>query len=221
MIDIINKDIILENMTKVREPSHPEIVSRETILRLKTYQSLLETWQKKINLISSGSLPHIWERHFKDSLQVLEYLPHEKTSLIDLGSGAGFPGMVLGIACPDTLEVTLIESDRKKCIFLEIVSRETKTKLRILNSRIENKQDIQGDIITARGLAPLSLLFEYAFPLMKETSFCLFQKGKNVETEIEMAKKNWNFSLEIFPSLIDSTGSILKIEHLKRIPSHV
>lgn len=198
-----------------------EIVPRGTISRLKIYQALLETWQKKINLISPQSILHAWERHFKDSLQLLNYIPQKKASLIDLGSGAGFPGMVLGIALSEVLEVTLIESDRKKCIFLESVSRETQTKLRILNSRIENRQDIQGDIITARGLAPLSLLFEYAFPLMKKTSFCLFQKGKNVESEIEMAKKKWKFSLEIFPSLTDSTASILKIEHLKRIPIDV
>lgn len=198
-----------------------EIVPRGTISRLKIYQALLETWQKKINLISPQSLPHAWERHFKDSLQLLNYIPEKKASLIDLGSGAGFPGMVLGIAWPEILKVTLIESDRKKCIFLESVSRETQTPTKIFNSRIENSQEIQGDIITARGLAPLPLLFEYAFPFMKENSFCLFQKGKNVESEIETAQKKWKFSLEIFPSLTDSTASILKIEHLKRIPIDV
>jgi 16S rRNA (guanine527-N7)-methyltransferase len=202
-------------------PSHSENVSRETFLRLKLYQELLETWQRKINLISSGSLPDIWARHFEDSLQLLDYLPSSRKTLVDMGSGAGFPGMVLAISCLETLDVTLIESDRKKCLFLENVSRETKTALKIINSRIEDSQEIQADIITARALAPLPLLFEYAFPFMKEASFCLFQKGRNVEMEIDMAKKNWEFTLEIFPSLTDSKARILKIMHLKRIPFHV
>jgi 16S rRNA (guanine527-N7)-methyltransferase len=207
--------------TILRPEDISENVSRETFLRLKIYQDLLETWQKKINLISSGSIPHIWERHFEDSLQLLNYLPLTKKTLVDMGSGAGFPGMVLGIARPETLDVTLIESDRKKCIFLEIVSRETISPLKIINSRIEDSPEIQADIITARGLAPLTLLFEYAFPLMKEGSFCLFQKGKNVEMEMEVAQKKWEFTLEIFPSLTDSMARILKIKHLKRISSHV
>lgn len=192
-------------------------VSRETFSHLEIYKALLEAWQKKINLVSSSTLPHLWERHFEDSLQLLPYLPTIKSTLIDLGSGAGFPGLVLAICRRKTLEVTLVESDLRKCLFLENVSRETFSTVTILRSRIESLSEIKGDVITARGLAPLSDLLDYAFPLMKKTSFCLFLKGKDAEKEIEMAKKKWDFCLEIFPSLTDSKGRLLKISHLKRI----
>ena len=188
---------------------------------LKTYQHLLETWQPKINLISSSTLPNAWDRHFVDSLQLLSYLPQEKLSLIDLGSGAGFPGLVLAIERPETLEVTLVESDLRKCLFLETVSRETKIKVTVLRSRIESLFDeSKKDVITARGLASLSLLLEYVFPFMKENSMALFLKGKEVEKEIQEAQKKWDFSLEIFPSLTDPRGRILKVKQLKRIFSN-
>lgn len=193
-------------------------VSRETLNRLKEYQNLLEIWQKKLNLVSSASLSEAWDRHFLDSYQLLVHLPSEPLSLIDLGSGAGFPGLVLAILRQETLSVTLIESDFKKCVFLENVSRETKTPVTVLRSRIESLGDsIQGDVITARGLAPLPQLLAYAFPLMKEKSVGLFLKGKDVEKEIEEAKKKWNFDLELYPSLTDSGGRILKVEHLKKV----
>jgi 16S rRNA (guanine527-N7)-methyltransferase len=193
-------------------------VSRETMERLKTFQRLLEEWQRKINLVSSSTLPHLWDRHFKDSLQLLPYLPKEKATLIDLGSGAGFPGLVLAIAGPKTLTVTLVESDLKKCLFLENVSRETIADVTIIRSRIEALgTDVKGDIITARGLAPLPLLLEYSVPRMKEKGMCLFLKGKEVEKEIRDGQKKWEFDLEIFPSLTDSRGRILKIKHPKRI----
>ncbi|MBL8676466.1 MAG: 16S rRNA (guanine(527)-N(7))-methyltransferase RsmG [Alphaproteobacteria bacterium] len=193
-------------------------VSRETFEKLKVYQRVLEAWQKKLNLISSSTLPNVWERHFKDSLQLLPYLPSSKSKLIDLGSGAGFPGLVLAIANPDFLDVTLIESDLKKCVFLENVSRETNTPVTILNERIETlKNPLKFDIVAARGLAPLSLLIEYAAPLMNMSSFCLFFKGKEFESEVKDSKKKWDFNLEFYPSLIDSRGRILKITHPKKV----
>lgn len=187
---------------------------------LQTYKILLENWQRKINLVSSSTLPHLWERHFEDSLQLLPYFPSTNSTLIDLGSGAGFPGLVLAICRKETLSVTLVESDLRKCLFLENVSRETFSSVKILRSRIESLPPLKTDIITARGLAPLPRLLEYALPLMKETSVCLFLKGKEVDQEIEMAKRNWKFHLEIFPSLTDSKGRILKISHPRRIPKN-
>lgn len=196
-------------------------VSRETICQLKEYQRLLEIWQKKLNLVSPRSLPEAWERHFVDSYQLLSFLPSESISLIDLGSGAGFPGLVLAISRPHNLSVTLVESDFKKCVFLQIVSRETISPVRIVQSRIEDLgNSLQGDVITARGLSPLPQLLDYAFPLMKEGAMGLFLKGKNVENEIDEARKKWEFTLEIFPSLTDSGGRILKIEHLKKVTSN-
>lgn len=190
--------------------------------RLKTFQRLLEEWQPRINLVSASTLPALWERHFEDSLQLLSHLPQEKTSLIDLGSGAGFPGLVLALARPETLEVTLVESNLKKCLFLENVSRETFLNVRILRSRIESLGGAEKyDVVTARALAPLPLLCAYALPLMKQDGIALFLKGKGVEKEIQDAQKKWDFDLEIFPSLTDLQGRILKITHLKRIPKNV
>ena len=196
-------------------------VSRETFEKLKVYQHTLETWQKRLNLISSSTLPNIWERHFEDSLQLLPYLPSSKSKLVDLGSGAGFPGLVLAITRPDFLNVTLIESDLKKCVFLENVSRETNTPVTILNERIETlKNSLKFDIITARGLASLSFLVEYAVPLMDVNGVCLFLKGKEFESEIEDSQKKWDFNLELFPSLTDSRGRILRITHPKKVSTH-
>lgn len=196
-------------------------VSRETFEKLKVYQQTLEVWQKRLNLISSSTLPNAWERHFEDSLQLLPYLPLSKSNLVDLGSGAGFPGLILAITRPDFLNVTLIESDLKKCVFLENVSRETNTPVTILNERIETlKNSLKFDVITARGLAPLSFLIEYAVPLMDENGVCLFLKGKEFESEIEDSQKKWDFNLELFPSLTDSRGRILRITHPKKVSLH-
>lgn len=196
-------------------------VSRETLARLKTYQDLLEMWQKKVNLISSATQEKVWERHFKDSLQLLPYLPRKTLSLIDMGSGAGFPGLVLALARPETLKVTLVESDLKKALFLENVSRETKCEVTILRERIESLgEKVKRDIVTARGLAPLPQLLEYTQPLMKRGTICLFLKGKNVHKEIQDSQKSWQFKLEIFPSITDLEGRILKITDLQRIRPH-
>lgn len=186
----------------------------DIIARLKTYGLLLETWQKKMNLISPATVPVMWKRHFEDSLQLLPYVdqvacqrpqPNVPLKLVDLGSGAGFPGLVLAIARPDTLAVTLIESDLKKCLFLENVSRETFSPVTVLGTRIESlPYSLKGDVITARGLASLSQILTYAFPLMNEGSIGLFLKGKDFEKEIEDAQKKWKFDLEIYPSLTDS-----------------
>ena len=198
-----------------------ENVSRETFEKLKIYQRLLEEWQAKVNLVSSSTLPNSWERHFKDSLQLLKFLPKGPLDLVDLGSGAGFPGLVLAIACPQNLKVTLVESDLKKCVFLENVSRETFSPVKIFNERIENiSPENKFDVITARGLAPLPTLLEYAIPLMKKKAFCLFLKGKEVNQEIQNGQKKWEFKLELFPSLTDARSSILKITHPKRISFH-
>ena len=198
------------------------IVSRETMDRLKIYQRLLETWQQKINLVSVSTLPQLWERHFEDSLQILPHLPSGKCSLVDLGSGAGFPGLVLALSRPDDLHVTLVESDLRKSLFLENVSRETKVEVTVLSERIESlKGKVKWDVITARALAPLSDLLDYAYPLMNEESVGLFLKGKDANKEIEEAQKKWEFDLEIFPSLTDSKGHLLKVKHPKRIHIHV
>jgi len=149
-------------------------------------------------------------------LQLISHLPQKSSSLIDFGSGAGFPGLVLALCCKETLEVTLVESNFKKCAFLENVSRETFVPVKVLCHRIEELPSMKQDVITARGLATLSKLCAYASSFMGKDSICLFLKGKGAHQEIEEAEKDWNFSLEIYPSLTDSEGRILKISELER-----
>lgn len=186
---------------------------------LKTYELLLEKWQRTLNLVSPSTLPFLWERHFEDSLQLLPYLPEAPSTLLDLGSGAGFPGLVLAISREHTLQVTLLEADLRKCIFLENVSRETKGAVKVVRSRIEDYKGEKTDVVTARALAPLEKLLAYSEPFLGPESFCLFLKGKDWEQEVKNAEKKWKFSLEILPSLTDSKGRILKIKNLKRISS--
>lgn len=197
-----------------------ENVSRETFSLLEIYGGLLEKWQTKINLISSSTIPDMWRRHFSDSWQLLSHLPVEKTTLLDLGSGAGFPGLVLALARPQTLDVTLLESDLRKCFFLENVSRETFVPVKVVCARIESLLEPKSRVITARALAALDPLLAYAFPLLEKGGFCLFLKGKGFEEEVEIARKRWDFCLEIFPSLTEGEGRILKISQLERCSLH-
>lgn len=182
---------------------------------LNVYKNLLEKWQNKLNLVSSSTLPHLWKRHFEDSLQLLPYLPKDKNTLLDLGSGAGFPGLVLALCLRGSYKVTLVEADLRKCLFLENVSRETFLEVTIMRERIEEIPSLVYDVVTARAFAPLPRLLEQARRFMDEGSIGLFLKGKKVLQEIEEARKKWNFSLEIFESLTDPQGRILKIYNLQ------
>lgn len=191
-----------------------EIVSRETFEKFQIYKELLLKWQKAINLVSRETLSNLEERHFQDSLQLLKYIPGSSKSHIDLGSGAGFPGLILAIANPN-LNTTLVESDSRKCQFLKNVSRETMTPVKVLNERIESMENKDGyELITARALANLSQLLTYSKPLSDENTTFLFLKGADVDAEIQEAQKNWEFNLEIFPSLTHSQGKIIVIKNL-------
>jgi len=181
---------------------------------LKLYLELLIKWQSSINLVSPQSLSVAKERHFDDSLQLVDYIDQNQI-VFDLGSGAGFPGLVLAMARPD-LDVTLIESDHKKCTFLSTVSRETKTPVNIVNQRIESVElKTVPDIITARALAPLDKLLEYAFPFVdkNESLKCLFLKGEAASGEVDQARERFSFDLESFSSSI-SDGRVLIIQNL-------
>lgn len=191
-----------------------EIVSRETARKLEMYKELLIKWQKAINLVSRETLSNLEERHFQDSLQLLKYIPQATKSHIDLGAGAGFPGLVLAISKP-LLNTTLVESDSRKCQFLKNVSRETMIPVTVINQRIESMEIEEGyDLITARALANLNQLLKYSKPLSHKHTQFLFLKGADLQAEIEDAQKNWEFDLEIFPSLTHSQGHIICIKNL-------
>ena len=197
-------------------PESLEHVSRETSNLLKVYQALLHKWQKAVNLVAPSTIDISWERHFEDSLQIFPIVSREtssgKKTLYDLGSGAGFPGLVLAITCPQ-LSVTLIESDQKKCAFLSTVSHETKTAIGIENCRIESAvQSLPApDIVTARALATLPDLLNYIRPWVEKKGdiLCIFPKGANWAAEVEAGQKIANFTLEDVPSKTDPAARLL------------
>ncbi|CAK7192504.1 Ribosomal RNA small subunit methyltransferase G [Commensalibacter sp. Nvir] len=190
-----------------------ENVSHETFQKLEIYVALLNQWNSKINLVSKHDASRLWQRHIVDSFQMANFISPQALSLVDLGSGGGFPGLVLSLVT--SLTVTLIESDRRKTIFLSEVARETGSTVRIICGRIENTKIPKVDIVTARALAPLKQLIKFSQYFLNKDGYCLFLKGKNVDSEIEKAKTMYKFHYEKIPSLIDDNGVILKLSPME------
>lgn len=191
-------------------------VSRETREKFNRYEELLLKWQKTVNLVSDTTLEDLAMRHFLDSAQLIKFIPDRQIKLADMGSGAGFPGLIL--AMMGVADVHLIESDVRKATFLREVSRETNTKVTVHDDRVEDISIAGLDMITARALAPLTDLFVMVIKLStpdKEVT-CLFMKGEKTNEELEKAKKRWNFTVEISQSITDGTGKILKINNIDR-----
>lgn len=189
-------------------------VSRETLDKLICYHGSLAKWQPKINLVSPTTLENAWERHFLDSAQLYPLLSYPDKSIFDLGSGAGFPGLVLSIM--GAPQITLLESDQRKCIFLSEVIRQTNATAKVLNARIESLKKEEAMTITSRACASLNQLLFYALPLLAEGGECLFLKGRGAEQEIEEARREWMFHVEHYPSLADKEGVVLRITKLKK-----
>ncbi|WP_282604770.1 16S rRNA (guanine(527)-N(7))-methyltransferase RsmG [Pelagibius sp. Alg239-R121] len=206
-------------------------VSRETLSRLECYAELLIKWNKSINLVSRDSLRDLWRRHFLDSAQLLELLPNQKGGdgpvLVDLGSGAGFPGLVLAILGVEN--VHLIESDQRKSVFLREVARATKCQVVVHNARIEEVEPFPADVVTARAFAPMSDLLNYAWPFLSRPSphggnggdqdldhngQLLLLKGKNVDQELTEAGKRWSMRVERFSSRSSVDGQVLRLDAL-------
>lgn len=194
-------------------------VPRETLERLKIYELLLHKWTSKINLVSPGSLQDVWVRHFEDSRQIHDVAP-TSGKWCDLGSGGGFPVMVVAILsrteCPDR-EFSLIESDQRKAAFLRTVARETGVNCQVFADRIENLAPLQADILTARGLAHLDKLLEYAHRHMRSDGVAILPKGKTWQAELETARTKWSFSCQSVTSRTEPTAAILKISGIKRV----
>lgn len=192
-------------------------VSRESFQRLEGYHALLLKWQKAVNLVSPGTIDQAWERHFADSAQLAAHIPGGFKTIADLGSGAGFPGLVLAILRPD-LDAHLVESDQKKAEFLKTVSRETQTPVTVHAARIGDAANrIEPDLITARALAPLKELLGYARPwaAVNPGLQMVFPKGKNFAEEIKQAQESYVFEADILPSLTDKEGRVLRISGLR------
>ncbi len=189
-------------------------VSRETREKFNCYSELLLKWQKTINLVSDTTLEDMAERHFLDSAQLIKYIPDRQIKLADMGSGAGFPGLML--AMMGIADVHLIESDVRKATFLREVSRETGTKVIVHDDRAEDTVIPDLDLITARAMAPLKDLLVLASKLSTPDHgfVCLFMKGEKANEELEKAQKRWNFTVESHKSITDNTGKIFKISNI-------
>ena len=190
-------------------------VSRETYEKFIIFQRTLIKWQNSINLISKNTVENIWERHFLDSAQLYKITKEIDGNIVDFGSGAGFPGLILAMMGHKSIH--LVESDQKKCTFLREVSMLTETDVTVHNIRIENLEYFDVELITARALAPLNKLIDYAEFFVNKSSTnqkrpkMLFLKGKLYKQEILDLNENQHFSIKVFDSITDKFGKILYI----------
>jgi 16S rRNA (guanine527-N7)-methyltransferase len=191
-------------------------VSRETLDRLKVYAELLEEWNSRHNLVSRGSMADLWRRHFWDSAQLAPLVSPEASTLADLGSGAGFPGLVLAELLRDRVEVTLHEATAKKCAFLLAAAEQMMLPITVKNDRMEDLPPQPFDVVTARACAPLESLLGYAQNFLGPNGVCLFLKGQNVGAELTQAHKSWKVKVRQIPSLTDPSGVILELGELAR-----
>lgn len=194
-------------------------VSRETLDRLQALADLLVKWNPRINLVSKSTMTSLWERHILDSVQVLRCASHQALHWVDIGSGGGFPGLVVALmeGEPDAPQkVTLIESDQRKCAFLRTVLRETGVKASVLTERIEQAPPQDADILSARALADLPLLFDFAERHLSVGGTALFPKGASWQKELKSVQESWSFDCEVVNSITDSQAVILKVGELKR-----
>lgn len=188
-------------------------VSRETMDRLRLYAALLAKWQKAINLIGRATEAEIWHRHFLDSAQIASLLP-VGPGLVDLGSGAGFPGAVL--AAMGVKDVHLIESDSRKCAFLHELDRQLSLGMTIHKARIESVVPWKASGVTSRALAPLPKLLALAFPFVGSDTVAVFLKGESADEELTEASKAWNMTVERLVSRTSPTSVILRLTRLER-----
>jgi 16S rRNA (guanine527-N7)-methyltransferase len=193
-------------------------VSRETLDRLAVYADLLTLWSARINLVGRGTLADLWCRHILDSAQLHAFVPSSAQTLIDLGSGAGFPGLVMAILGVPGVE--LVEADTRKCAFLREAARITETKVTIRPCRIEAVPPHPADVVTARACAPLDRLLDLAAPFLIPSTVCLFPKGERFAEELTEARKGWTITASVEQSLSDRRGVILRLQQVVREPRH-
>lgn len=195
-------------------------VSRETLQRLKVYAGLLEKWNPSINLVAKSTLPDLWARHFLDSTQILHLAPHDAGKWVDIGTGGGFPGLVIAIMADVSrpgLRVTCVESDQRKATFLRTVVRETGISADVVAQRIEDLDPMCADVVSARALAPLVELVGYADRHLREGGTAIFPKGAGYRAEVSQALEKWFFQMDTYPSKTDPQGNILKLGEIHRV----
>jgi 16S rRNA (guanine527-N7)-methyltransferase len=193
-----------------RQPLPPRAVTA-----LAAYEALLRRWNATINLVSAADLPLLWPRHIEDSLQLGTIAGPLPPRAIDLGSGAGFPGLILAIAFG--IEVDLIEQDQRKAAFLREAVMVTGANAHVHAMKIERVKLPPSPLVVSRALAPLPILLHHAKPLLNDDGFCLFPKTRAVEPEITEAERHWSMRIERLPSVTDPNGVILRISELHPI----
>ena len=195
-------------------------VSRETSDRLKLLADLLKKWNPRINLVSKSTVDEVWSRHILDSAQIFDLVDQSAFRWVDIGSGGGFPGLVVAILAADSefpRKTILIESDQRKCAFLRTVLRETGVQGRVVAKRIEAAEPQFADILSARALAELDQLFWFAKRHLSENGTMLFPKGVTWEKELSKAQESWSFGREVFTSKTEPNSVILKVKDLRRV----
>jgi 16S rRNA (guanine527-N7)-methyltransferase len=189
-------------------------VEQELRRRLDAFAELVRHWNATVNLIAPGDLGAIWTRHIEDCLQLVPLVPAGAARAIDLGSGGGFPGLVIAIATGISFD--LIESDRRKAAFLREAVRATGAPATVHPSRIETAAVPPAPLVTARALARLPRLLELAAPKLAPGGTCLFMKGAAVEAELTEAAARWQMRVERIPSRTDPAAAILRISEIAR-----
>lgn len=197
-----------------QRPAIDHAGSPEAGERLERFVALLLRWNRRVNLIARSDEPVIWTRHIDDAAQLAPLLPPRPGRLIDLGSGAGFPGMVLAVLT--RWDVHLVEADQRKAAFLREAAREIGADVTVHAARAETLRIPPAQVVTARALSPLPTLLRLAAPLLVPGGICLFPKGRGVETELTDAAAEWHMRVERFPSQTGSDGTVLRISEIRR-----
>ena len=195
-------------------------VSRETLDALKYFEDLVVLWNPAINLISNSSISDLWSRHIVDSAQLFIFTLPDEGLWLDVGSGGGFPGIVVSIVAKElapSLRVVLVESDKRKCVFLRTVIRELGLSVKVINDRIENVKLDDVVYLSARALRNLnSLLFIVENNVSRET-VCVFPKGRSYKKELVESQKNWKFDFNLIDSNTSEDSKVIVLKGLERV----
>jgi 16S rRNA (guanine527-N7)-methyltransferase len=211
------------NVRPVRLPLDPtgfarvSGVSRETLEKLTAYVELLNQWNRRINLVSANTMGDVWRRHILDCAQLAKHLPRQTRVAVDLGAGAGLPGLIL--AAMGVPEMHLVESDLRKSAFLREAARIMDVAVTLHPERIEKVTAFPADAVVARACTNLDQLIDYSEKFISPKTVCLFLKGENAGEELAAAEASWSLTSETIPSLSDPSGMILKLSAIHRATS--